>query len=120
MSCDVGEVTEMLENELSISLSRKMHRKIFKMRASAANTPTATTPEDGSHTREAKRRRGEGILRMEYAGTSEEGDIDSQDSNLPIDHGHLARNCSIKIITPAVKALVISSRYLFPKFVNTL
>ena len=26
---------------------------------------------------------------------------------LPIDHGHLARNCSIKIITPAVKALVI-------------
>ena len=43
---------------------------------------------------------------MEDAGTSEEDDdIDSQDSNTLIDHGHLARNCSIKIITPAVKAL---------------
>ena len=66
------------------------------LRATAANTTTATT------------RRGEGILRMEDAGTSEE-DIDSQDSNTPIDHGHLARNCSIKIITPAVKASVIST-----------
>ena len=45
---------------------------------------------------------------MEDAGTSEEDDIDSQDSNTPIDHGHLARNCSIKIITPSVKASVIS------------
>ena len=46
---------------------------------------------------------------MEDAGTSvEDGDIDSQDSNTPIDHSHLARNCSIKIITPAVKASVIS------------
>ena len=46
---------------------------------------------------------------MEDAGTLEEDDdIDSQDSNTPIDHGHLARNCSIKIITPAVKASVIS------------
>ena len=52
--------------------------------------------------------RGEGILRMEDAGTLEEDDdIDSQDSNTPIDHSHLARNCSIKIITPAVKASVI-------------
>ena len=47
---------------------------------------------------------------MEDAGTSEEDDdIDSQDSNTAIDHGHLARNCSIKIITPAVKASVIPS-----------
>ena len=46
---------------------------------------------------------------MEDAGTSEEDDdIDSQDSNMPIDHGHLARNCSIKIITPAMKASVFS------------
>ena len=44
-------------------------------------------------------------MRMEDAGTSEEDDIDSQDSNIRIDHGHLARNCSIKIITPAVKGL---------------
>ena len=45
---------------------------------------------------------------MENAGTSEEDDdIDSQDSNTRIDHGHLARNCSIKIITPAEKASVI-------------
>ena len=30
---------------------------------------------------------------MEYAGISEDDDdIDSQDSNTPIDHGHLARN----------------------------
>ena len=41
--------------------------------------------------------RGEGILRMEDVGTSEEDDIDSQDSNTT-DHGHLARNCSIKIL----------------------
>ena len=34
---------------------------------------------------------------MEDAGTSEEDDIDSQDSNTPIDHGHLARNFLIKI-----------------------
>ena len=45
---------------------------------------------------------------MEDAGTSEEDDdIDSQDSNILIDHGYLARNCSIKIITPAVEASVI-------------
>ena len=44
------------------------------------------------------KRRGEGILRMEDSGISEEDDdIDSQDSKTPIDHGHLARNCSIKI-----------------------
>ena len=42
------------------------------------------------------KRRGEGILRMEDSGTSEEDDIDNQDSNIPIDHGHLARNCSVK------------------------
>ena len=51
---------------------------------------------------------------MEDAGTSEEDDdIDSQDSNTPIDHGHIARNCSIKIITPAVKASVISILTMF-------
>ena len=54
---------------------------------------------------------------MENAGTSEEDEgIDSQDSNTPIDHGHLARNCSIKIITPAVKASVISSNSI--KFIK--
>ena len=52
---------------------------------------------------------------MEDAGTLEEDDdIDSQDSNIPIDHGHLARNCSIKIITPAVKASVIYHGVLAP------
>ena len=36
---------------------------------------------------------------MEDTGISEEDDdIDSQDSNTPIDHEHLAQNCSIKII----------------------
>ena len=44
---------------------------------------------------------------MEDAGTSEVDDIVSQDSNTPIDHGHLARNCLIKITTPAVKASVV-------------
>ena len=33
-------------------------------------------------------------------------DIDHQDSNSPIDHGHLARNCSIKIKTGRNKLLV--------------
>ena len=51
-----------------------------------------------------------GFLRMEDTGTSEEDDIDSKDSSTPIDHGHLSRNFSIKIITPAVKASVISNR----------
>ena len=46
---------------------------------------------------------------MEGAGTSEEDDdIYSQDSNIHIEHGHLARNSSIKIITPAVKAFIIN------------
>ena len=49
---------------------------------------------------------------MEDAGTSEEDDTDYQDSNMPIDHGHLARNCSIKIIMLAVKALVISQNFV--------
>ena len=56
------------------------------------------------------KRCGEGILRMEDAVTSEEEDTDSQDSNIPIDHDHLDRNCLIKITTPAVKALVISTQ----------
>ena len=43
---------------------------------------------------------------MEDARTSEDEDdnIDSQDSKTLIDHGHLAQNCSIKIIRPAMKA----------------
>ena len=66
------------------------------------------------------KRRVEGILRMEDAGTSEEDGIGNQDSDTPIDHGHLARNCSIKIITSAVKASVISlgSIVLYPQKSN--
>ena len=41
--------------------------------------------------------------------TSEEEDAESQDFNIAMYHGHLARNCLMKIITPAVKALVICS-----------
>ena len=51
---------------------------------------------------------------MEDAGTSDEDDIDSQDSNTPIDHGHLALNCLIKITMPAVKASVISCSHCIP------
>ena len=55
------------------------------------------------------KRRGEGILRMEDAGTSEEDDIEGQDSNTPIEHGHLARNCTIKIWkTPRCKTMITS------------
>ena len=43
-----------------------------------------------------------------FAAVARSDDIDSQDSNTPIDHGHLARNCLIKITTPAAKASVIS------------
>ena len=44
------------------------------------------------------------------AVTSEEEDTNSQDFNvgLPTDHGDLARNYLMKLITPAVKALLIS------------
>ena len=45
------------------------------------------------------KRRGKRILRMEDAGTSEKEGTDSQDSNVPLDHGHLARNYLIKKIT---------------------
>ena len=65
--------------------------------------PCSLRPIDGDETSRER------ILRMEDAGTSEEDDIDSQDSNTLIDHGHLARNCSIKITTPALKASVIIS-----------
>ena len=47
---------------------------------------------------------------MEDAGTSEEDDIDSLDSNTPIDHGHLARNCLIKIKNVIVKKYRNQSR----------
>ena len=57
---------------------------------------------------------------MEDAGTSEEDDdIDSQDSNTLTDHGHLARNCSIKIITPVVKVSVISITSVLKKSVTS-
>ena len=47
---------------------------------------------------------------MEDAGTSEEDDnINSQDSNIPVDHGHLARNCSIKINCNVVVLFVIET-----------
>ena len=52
------------------------------------------------------KRRGEGILRMEDAVTSEEEDANSQDFNIPMDHSHLAWNYLMKIIMPAAKALV--------------
>ena len=44
---------------------------------------------------------------MEDAGTSEEDDIDSQDSNTPI-----------KITTPAVKASVIPTLKMFSSILN--
>ena len=52
---------------------------------------------------------------MEDVGTWEEyDDIDSQDSNTQIDHGHLARNCSIKnILMTGVIAFVSDFIYLF-------
>ena len=55
------------------------------------------------------KRRGEGILRMENAGISEDDDdIDSQDSNTLIDHGHLVRNCSIKINMLMCKNIIMA------------
>ena len=49
---------------------------------------------------------------MEDIGTSEEDDIDSQDSNIPIDHGHLAQNCSIKMLL----SVMITSSSQCPEF----
>ena len=43
---------------------------------------------------------------MEDSRTSEEEDTDSQDSNIPVHHGNLPRNCWIKIIMLAVQALI--------------
>ena len=57
---------------------------------------------------------------MKDVRTSEEDDTDNQDSNIPLDHGHLARNYSIKIITPPVKALVISCVNIIYCFVSFL
>ena len=43
---------------------------------------------------------------MEDTVISEEEDADSKNFSISIDHGHLARNYLMKIIMPAVKALV--------------
>ena len=60
---------------------------------------------------------GEGILRMEDAGTSEEDDIDSQDSNTPIDHGYVAWNCSIKILLLKTTGITASLACTFARHV---
>ena len=48
--------------------------------------------------------------------TAEEEDSNSQDFNIHTDHGHLAWNCLMKIVTLAVKALVIPPGIPFPQF----
>ena len=66
------------------------------------------------------KRLGEGIMWMEDAGTSEEdNDIDSQDSNTPINHGHLARNCSIKIIWKLVQNIPSFPSHSFCKNISS-
>ena len=56
---------------------------------------SATTPEHVSYSwgRNVENE----SLRMEDGGTLKEQNTNSQDSNIPIDHGHLAQNCLIKI-----------------------
>ena len=96
----------VLESWLSMSSS-----SVLEFSASHCSEHTYSDHSWRCLSQPGKKHRGEGILRMEDARTAEEDDdIDSQDSNTPIDHGHLAQNCSIKIITPAVKASVISFR----------
>ena len=46
--------------------------------------------------------------KKEDVGTSEEDDIDSQDSNTPIDHGHLARNCSMSRGNMNIIAIILT------------
>ena len=47
---------------------------------------------------------------MEDAGSSEEDDdIDSEDSNTPIDHGHLAWNFSIKINVSIITVILVNN-----------
>ena len=68
-------------------------------------SPWRFIPGCGRHPQECSLQR-EGIVRMEDAGTSEEdNNIDSQDSNIRIDHSHLARNCSIRIVRYLVNKL---------------
>ena len=52
---------------------------------------------------------------MEDAGASKDDDIDSQDSNTPIEHGHLARNCSIKIIMKITGFWILLYSYALKK-----
>ena len=59
------------------------------------------------------KRRGEGILRMEDAMTSEEEDTDSQDFNIATDHSHLARNCLMKIKKPWSQISIVQRNYFF-------
>ena len=80
-----------------------------------AETRRVTTPEDVSHSR-GQNIEGKESWEWKTPGTSEEDDIDSQDSNTPIDHYHLARNCLIKITTPAVKASVMSLNCLKSRY----
>ena len=55
---------------------------------------------------------------MEDTETLEEDDIDSQNSNIPINHGHLARNCSIKIIIIiiTINIIIIGRAVIRPVF----
>ena len=84
----------MIQTTNSCTLSSAMieflnftfHFKYFPQatgsRASEANAPTATTPEYVCLPGQGTKRRGEGILRMEDAGTWKKRDTNSQDSNI--------------------------------------
>ena len=98
----------ILKNRHTFPFKRESSRTSSQFSASLCSKHTYSEHSWRCLPQPGTKRRGEGILRMEGAGTSvEDDDIDSQDSNTPIDHGHLARNCSTKIIPPAVKASVI-------------
>ena len=88
---------DVLESWLSMSLLPKSRRTSSQFSARHCSEHTYSDHSWRCLPQTGTKRRGEGILRMEDAGTSEEDDIDSQDSNTPIDHGHLARNCFINI-----------------------
>ena len=95
----------VLESWLSMSSSSSEvpTSSILRIPSSSLRASAATTYSDhswGCLPQPGTKRRGVGVLKMEYAGTSEEDDdIDSQDSNRSMDQGPRASAASTPTAT---------------------
>ena len=84
---------------------------VFHFPLSQISFPTCNDHSWGCLPQPWMKRSGEGILRMGDAVTSEEEDTNSQDLNIPTDHGHLAWNFFNENHTAGHKSLNHLSKY---------